>query len=438
MASVNLPATHEKQPMSENEAPDLREYAIFASLPPHALHYLQSRLVRRDIPANRVILHREVRGDLLAIIAKGEVALRTGDDNQLFLKAGDCFGEGMLRYGVPSSFEATSLSEVSLWLLARQDWLRAQNASLIAPATSRPSSARSAKSNGWGRWWLLILVCLALTAIVLGPSLVVVAGGSLALQALEEGRPDEAQELIRLALTLQPDSAALHDAYGYLLYKQEDFHAAVQQFQKAVELDNGLASARNNLGVALLAEGKPEDAVPHFKAVVDLDPGNAQAWENLGDAWLACGERENAANAYLRAYSLDPDRLQARTRWAALILDQRRLEEARRAWVEILQQQPDNDQALLGLGAISLLEGRPAAALIHLQAAQAVNPSDALIRLYLGLALQALDRPEQAAAEFERVLALSHEPSLVEMARSRLLQLYPQLVPLGTGQEGGG
>jgi len=169
-----------------------------------------------------------------------------------------------------------------------------------------------------------------------------------------------------------------------------------------------------------------------------LDPGNAQAWENLGDAWLACGERENAANAYLRAYSLDPDRLQARTRWAALILDQRRLEEARRAWVEILQQQPDNDQALLGLGAISLLEGRPAAALIHLQAAQAVNPSDALIRLYLGLALQALDRPEQAAAEFERVLALSHEPSLVEMARSRLLQLYPQLVPLGTGQEGGG
>lgn len=438
LASVNLPATREKQPMSENEAPNLREYTIFASLPPEALQYLQSRLLRRDIPANRVILHRQVRGDLLAIIAKGQVVLKTDNGKQQILKAGDCFGEGMLRYGVPSSFEASSLSEVSLWLLTRQDWLRAQNASLLAPAVLQLSTTQSAKSNGWGHWWLLVLVCLVLTAIVLGPSLVIAAGNNLALNALEEGRVDEAQELIRLALTLQPGSAALHDAYGYLLFKQENFHAAAQQFQMAVELDSGLASARNNLGVALLAEGEAEEAVPHLKAVVELDPGNAQAWENLGDAWLACGERESAANAYMRAYSLDPYRLRARTRWAALILDQQRLEEARRAWVEIIQQQPDNDQALLGLGVISLLEGRPAAALIHLQAAQAANPSDALIHLYLGLSLQALDRPKLAAAEFERVLTLSNEQTLVDLARARLLQLYPQFVPLGAGQEGGG
>jgi tetratricopeptide (TPR) repeat protein len=424
--------------MPENEAPDLRAYAIFASLPPEALQYLQSRLVRREIPANRVILHRDVRGDLLAIIATGQVALKTADGKQQILKAGDSFGEGMLRYGVPSSFEASSLSEVNLWLLARQDWLRAQNAFSPAFSTAQPSTAQSAKSVGRGHWWLLMLVCLMLTAIILGPSLIVAFGSNLALYALEDGRPDEAQELIRLALFLQPDSASLHDAYGYLLFKQEDFPAAVQQFQLAVELDSGLASARNNLGVTLLAEGKAEAAVPHLKAVVDLDPGNAQAWENLGDAWLACGERENAASAYLRAYSLDPDRLRARTRWAALILDQQRLEEARRAWLEVIQHQPENDQALLGLGAVSLLEGRPAAALIHLQAAQVANPSDALIRLYLGLSLQALDRPEQAAAEFEQVLALSHETPLVDLARARLLQLYPQLVPLGAGQEGGG
>jgi tetratricopeptide (TPR) repeat protein len=92
---------------------------------------------------------------------------------------------------------------------------------------------------------------------------------------------------------------------------------------------------------------------------------------------------------------------------------------------------------LLGLGAASWVEGRPAAALIQLQAAQKANPDEPLTYLYLGLAWQDLDRPEQAAAAYERVLGLSRDPALVDLARARLLAIYTQIIPARAGQEGG-
>lgn len=438
-------------------APDLPKLPAFSGLKPTAIEYLRSRLVQREIPPGVLILHHAAQGALLAIITAGQVSLKSPDGAERRLGAGDVFGEAMLVQGLPSPYEVRAVQTSTIWLLSRSDWLAV--ASQRSPRTESPETHNPSKHapdlpepakvdqvppvprqphRPWiGRWVLLAAACLILSGLILGPTLVNTGGRFLAIRALEGGRPREAADILMLALRLQPDSASLHDAYGYVNYYRGDFAAARDQFEIAARLDPGLASALHNLGAVLLAQNMPNEAITKFKAVVALDPGNAAAYRNLGDAHLLAGHRADAAAAYQRAWSLDPALLEARVRWAALILDQGRGQEAREAWLEIIRQQPGHADALLGLGAVSLLEGRPAAALIHLQAARAVNPSDPLVRLYLGLSLQALDRPEQAAAEFEQVLALSREPALVDLARSRLLELYTQLVPVGAGQEGG-
>lgn len=437
-------------------APDLSRLSAFSALKPAAIEYLQSRLVQREIPSGAVILHRFAMGDLLAIVAAGQVSLKSSDGAEQFLSAGEVFGEEMLCQGLPSPYEVRAIQHTTLWLLSRMDWLAAAGPSRrqaeLASVPAQPKAIQVPDSTNKtiapphkqrsllsdiGQWLLLAAACLLLGAVILGPTMVVTGGRALAMRALEGGRPREATEILHLALSLQPESASLHDASGYVYYYMGDFANAREEFEKAVGLDPGLASALHNLGSVQLAQSRPEEAIKNFEAVVELDPGNAMAYRNLGDAHLLAGHREAAASAYQRAWSLDPALLEARVRWAALILDHDREQDARKAWLEVIRQQPGHADALLGLGAVSLLEGRPAAALIHLQAARAVNPSDPLTRLYLGLSLQALDRPEQAAAEFEQVLALSREPALVDLARSRLLELYTQLVPVGAGQEGG-
>jgi tetratricopeptide (TPR) repeat protein len=400
------------------------------------LEFLTARLVRREVPAGTLILHRGARADFLAIITAGRVSLLQPDGSGQRLSAGSTFGEEMLRLGAPSHAQVSAVTPVTLWLLTRHDWLKAQQ-DLATQRTAEARASTQAVRRSRSRWVVFLLVCLVMVSVILGPTLIVAGGSALAADAIDAGRTEQAAAVLDAALILEPDSAVLQDGMGYVLYKQGDAASAAEHFRRAVELDSELASARYNLGAALLAQSQVQQAIPHLEAAVDLDPGHAAAFLTLGDAYLAAGQRAEAASAYQRAWSLDPALLEARARWAALVLDQGRLEDARRAWLDVVSQQPHQPDALLGLGAASWMEGRPAAALVQLQSAQKANPSDPLIYLYIGLAWQDLQRPEQAAAAYERVLGMSRDPAMVDLARTRLLAIYTQIVPAAAGQEGG-
>jgi tetratricopeptide (TPR) repeat protein len=428
--------------MPQTVAPDLSCLPFFASLPPEALERLQARLTPREVPADEELLQRGVRNDLFAIVEQGLVCLEGADGILHTAGPGDSFGEAMLRFGVPSVFSARTISPTTLWTLSHADWLalrqpavqktqetvslQASEAPVASPPPAAPP-ARTARRRHFMKGWPVFLAGLALALLVVGPRLATAGGGWLALQILEAQRPDEAASVLRLALAVQPDSASLHDAYGYLLFRQGDLEAAQAEFEQALQLEPELASALNNLGVTVLAAGQPEQAQIHLVAASTLNPGEAGILVNLGDAYFANGDLQAAMNAYQGAINLDPSLQQARSRWATLALWQGQLEAARQAWLEVIEADPQDALAQLGLGAIAWQEGRPAAAAQYLQSARQADPGDALARLYLGLALQAIDRPEKAAVEFEQSLALSQDLAVQKLAREHLMELYPML-----------
>ena len=94
---------------------------------------------------------------------------------------------------------------------------------------------------------------------------------------------------------------------------------------------------------------------------------------------------------------------------------------------EVIEANPQDAEAQLGLGVIAWREGRPAAALQHLQSARQSDPGNPLTRLYLGLAWQAIDRPEKAVPEFEQALALSQDLAVQNLSREHLTELYESL-----------
>jgi tetratricopeptide (TPR) repeat protein len=182
--------------------------------------------------------------------------------------------------------------------------------------------------------------------------------------------------------------------------------------------------AQNNLGVALYQQTKAEKAIEHLQIAVTLDPGSVEALLNLGNAYLAAGNSASAAKAYRRAYELDADQLDALALWAGIALNTGQVDQAKAAWEEVLAAMPEHELAHKGLGAIAVLESDPIQALPHLVAAKEINPRDATVRFYLGLAWEILGRQEEAAVEYEQALALSNDQALLSLVEAHLRALH--------------
>jgi eukaryotic-like serine/threonine-protein kinase len=123
-----------------------------------------------------------------------------------------------------------------------------------------------------------------------------------------EGKLMEAIAAFRRAIDEFPDLCEAHDDLGGVLWQQQEFAAASAEFEEAVRCDPNLASARNNLGIAMLYyEHDTGQAAEQFRAALAAKPGFALAHLNLGKT-LAAEERfAEAELEFRRAIVLAPE-----------------------------------------------------------------------------------------------------------------------------------
>jgi Tfp pilus assembly protein PilF len=81
---------------------------------------------------------------------------------------------------------------------------------------------------------------------------------------------------------------------------------AVKEFDRALFIEGSYVTARNNLGVALLEQGKVDAAAAHFRSVLEMQPRNLDAMINLALAEKAAGRLERGKESLLRALGIDP------------------------------------------------------------------------------------------------------------------------------------
>lgn len=404
--------------MINSNAPRLHEYPPFLGMADNAIRYLQSRLRRYHFRAGQVIIEFDKRGQFMAIIENGEMMLETGEGDRRLLKAGDAFGEEMLFVGEPSASRVVARMDASLWVLERKDLLIARNIPDGAPPAPAPRRSPSRL-----RPWVIALVAILMTLVILSPEWIHFVNRKLNDLFLSAGRPDMAEAFLEFAVRLTPVPAQEYDSLGYALYLQGKQSEALAAFEEAVQRDPELASAQGNLGVALLQQADERRAVEHLQKAVDLDPGRAEVYFNLGNALLAVDDPQAAAIAYRRAFDLDPNQIEAKIGWAGIQMLQGELELAQSAWEQVLLAEPGNALAMRGLGVIAVLEQQPSQALPNLLAARLADPLDASTHFYIGLALEALDNPAEAAISYEQAVALSDDPQLKNLAKANVERL---------------
>ena len=158
------------------------------------------------------------------------------------------------------------------------------------------------------------------------------------------GRFAEAEAALRRALALSDDAVGFYNL-GYVLEQLERPAEAERQYERAVEVNPGLASAHTNLGTALARRGRVAEAIAHFTEVVRLQPASAGAHNNLGAVFLQQRELDVASHHFRAALELDPGHADAHANLGAALAQQGLFDEAIRHFDEALRIDPHHAAA---------------------------------------------------------------------------------------------
>jgi protein O-mannosyl-transferase len=169
--------------------------------------------------------------------------------------------------------------------------------------------------------------------------------------------------------------------------------------------------AQDNLGGALLLQGKPDEAYPHFQAAAQINPLDPMSRSNLGAYLQEHGHLAEAIEQYNRVITLTSDAGLLAATYANLGAADRKLgedENARTSYDQALQLNPKQYNAYLGLGELSEKENRMDDAISNYSKAVELQPTDTGF-LLLGRALERTGRRAEALAAYQAALRLSPE-----------------------------
>ena len=125
--------------------------------------------------------------------------------------------------------------------------------------------------------WHYRVVALSLaesTAIVL----------CMALTRQQLGHWKNSETLFEHALQVTGNNYLAHNNVGGALVSEGKTDEAIRQYQEAVRQKPGYAEAHNNLGCALFRTGQTDDAIREFQEAIRLEPNLALAHNNLARA----------------------------------------------------------------------------------------------------------------------------------------------------------
>lgn len=166
-----------------------------------------------------------------------------------------------------------------------------------------------------------------------------------------------------------PDSARLHQILAQTLMNQNDYPRAIQEYQKALQIDPALTEIRFELGQAILANSVDQAsrtrAKKEFEAALAGNPEDAYSEYELGQIAFLDSDLTAAEQHYTRAISLQ-----------AHFVD-----------------------AQIGLAKVLIAQNRAAKALAWLLDAERSKPRDASVHYELATVYQTMGRRSQAASE---------------------------------------
>lgn len=197
-----------------------------------------------------------------------------------------------------------------------------------------------------------------------------------ALTAVDTGKSEEAEPVLRRLVERYPGNDKVNEALGLIYAEAGDLTRAVPYLQRACSDAPQSALDSMNLGSAWLKLGTAREAVVALNTSVRLDPRNAKALSELGQAYMLLHRPADAAQAFARAAAIQPRASDLLYNWAVALADSGQLRPAMEALDRIPADEMSTEADSLA-GDLEEKLGNSLAAVHHYQRAVANEPSEA-------------------------------------------------------------
>jgi len=210
------------------------------------------------------------------------------------------------------------------------------------------------------------------------------------------------------AQTLDPQSTAIAEELGDVLYSQGNYSEAISYYEKAFAGSAGSTEGRYRAAVSLVREGRADDALSHLSAAIAKDPAHGEAQFLYGQLLNARGRHEEAEKSLRSAEKNVEAGGDYLNQLAIALLEQNKLEEAEEVALDFMRGYPSDARARSLLGEIYLSRKQYEPARAQLIQALRTDPNDARAQIALGrtwLAIGKARNDAQDLAKAKQVLA---------------------------------
>ena len=158
---------------------------------------------------------------------------------------------------------------------------------------------------------------------------------------------DKAIENFDKAIQLDPNYARAYSNRGYAWDDKGDYDKAIEDYNKAIQLNPDYARAYNLRGVAWINKGDYDKAFEDYDKAIQLDPGEAAAYNSRGVAWNKKGDYDKAIEDFDKAIQLDPNYARAYSNRGYAWDDKDDYDKAIEDYNKAIQLDPDDARAYI-------------------------------------------------------------------------------------------
>ena len=253
---------------------------------------------------------------------------------------------------------------------------------------------------------------------------------NIARALVQLGRLPEAIPFFEEALRRNPTKVAMRCEYAEELGRAGRLAEAFPLYVRALQLAPDNAIVHESLATTLARNRHGNEALPHFATALRFQPDFPEAASNLGDTLASLGRAPEAVAAYERSLSLQPT-FEAHTGLAKILLANNVTLEALVHFEAALALNPDSADAHANLGAALARAARAPEAAAQFEAALRLDPNHADAHTQFGLLLAQAGRPADALPHFEAVVQLQpNDPAAAANLGKTLCDLgrFPEAV----------
>ncbi|MBF0444917.1 MAG: tetratricopeptide repeat protein [Magnetococcales bacterium] len=228
----------------------------------------------------------------------------------------------------------------------------------------------------------------------------------LGLIAQKLNRHDLAVEQFQKAMDIDSSNPLFYYNLGISLYGLGRLDEAVNAQKKALSIHPNYAEAYNSLGNVLIELKKLDEAIEYLQKAIEIQPKYAYAHYNFANALFEQGKLDNAISCYQKAIFLKPGFADAHNNLGIVLQEQNKHKKAVSCYQKAIAINPDFADAHSNLGSALREIGQLDAAIISCQKAIAINPGFADAYCNLGNAQLKFGNLNEAVASFEKAIVL--------------------------------